>query len=126
VASRMPKEFSRGSRSRFVDAPRLRAELRDLCRIVHSRYPAVEKVLLFGSLAQGRARPHSDADLLVILSESQFSRRMDRIPALIEAFSPTPVPIDFVPWTCAEFDAGLASGDRWLLKITATAVQLWP
>jgi predicted nucleotidyltransferase len=37
------------------------------------RHPEVEEVWLFGSLARGDAVPGSDADLMILLSESQLS-----------------------------------------------------
>lgn len=37
-----------------------------------ARYPEIERAILFGSLARGDAVPGSDADLLLILRESEL------------------------------------------------------
>ena len=56
---------------RAIDALRLRA------RQLLERFPEVDSVGLFGSLARGKAVPGSDADLLILLTQCDepFERR---------------------------------------------------
>lgn len=115
---------SSGSRSRFLDRELVLAELRRACRRACSKVPEIHSVLLFGSLARQNAGPRSDADLLVILKHSPHRRRMDRIPYLLEAFSPSPFPLDIVPWTVSELESALAEGDPWLLRIREEGISL--
>lgn len=62
-------------------SPNVLAEL----RAVFSRYPTVERVLLFGSRATGFAKPGSDIDLAVIapgMSQREFSRLWNELEDL--------------------------------------------
>ena len=59
-----------------------------------------EKVVLFGSYANGTATPESDIDLLVIL-ESDL-RRDHRQEVISKALRPRRVPIDILAYTPAE------------------------
>ena len=89
------------------------------------RCPEIEAVYLFGSQARGDANVRSDADLFVILSHSPHVRRMDRIPALLEAMDPLPMPVDIVPWTEAEYRSGCAEQHPWLATIMGEAKMLF-
>ncbi|MFC1466200.1 MAG: nucleotidyltransferase domain-containing protein [Candidatus Brachytrichaceae bacterium NZ_4S206] len=45
---------------------------------VFQRYPGVQAVYLFGSYAEGRARPDSDLDLAILLRHAGLrERRLD-------------------------------------------------
>ncbi len=61
----------------------------------------VLKVVLFGSLAEGRALPGSDADILILLETSQqdFLSRMD---GPLNIFSGLGIGIEVFPYTCTE------------------------
>lgn len=69
------------------------------CRVGNAD-PNVLKIVLFGSLAEGRAVPGSDADILLILRNDP-RRFMDRIPEWIERLS-IGFPVDAFPYTAAE------------------------
>jgi predicted nucleotidyltransferase len=59
-----------------------------------------EKVVLFGSYAEGTATPQSDIDLLVIVeSDLQRDRRQE---AISRALRPRRVPVDILAYTPAE------------------------
>jgi len=61
------REASYGSvRVFWLDRERAVTALRDAARLLIAERPEVEQVVLFGSLAEGRAVPGSDADLLVV------------------------------------------------------------
>lgn len=55
--------------------------------------PAVQGVWLFGSLAEGRAVPGSDADVLVILSPAE-GRWFDRPLGLLPVFDDVGLPVE--------------------------------
>jgi predicted nucleotidyltransferase len=59
-----------------------------------------EKVVLFGSYADGTATPQSDVDLLVIM-ESDL-RRDQRQEAISQALRPRRVPVDILAYTPVE------------------------
>ena len=56
-----------------------------------------EKVVLFGSYANGTATPESDIDLLVILKSDL--RRDHRQEAISQALRPRRVPVDILAYT---------------------------
>lgn len=63
--------------------------------------PEVEEVHLFGSLAEGRAVPGSDADVLIVLSGSE-ERWVDRPAAYEDAFRDVGMPVELFCYTRAE------------------------
>jgi len=64
---------------------------------------APEEIWLFGSRAEGRARPDSDYDLLVVLPNESPAAHLDIIAAwtLVRGLD---IPADIVPCTRAEFE----------------------
>lgn len=60
-----------------VDAPAAASSIADVRRCVAAeaaKFPAIEKAILFGSIARGDAGPQSDVDLRLVLDRSkQFS-----------------------------------------------------
>lgn len=79
-------------------------ELSRLARELARARPEVEDVVLFGSLASGRARPGSDADLLVIVRESP-ERFLDRMLTYGPYFRAAPIACEVLPYTRAEVEA---------------------
>lgn len=61
----------------------------------------VTEIILFGSLAEGRAVPGSDADILILLKGSQqaFLQRMER---LLDYFSGLGIGVEVFPYTLEE------------------------
>jgi predicted nucleotidyltransferase len=59
------------------------------------------KVVLFGSLATGRAVPGSDADILIVV-EDDGRRLKDRMADYLEFFSGIGIAVDVFPYTSAE------------------------
>ena len=53
----------------------MRDELRRKLTSVFRRHPDIQAVYLFGSTAEGRARPESDIDLAVIASSSRIKEK---------------------------------------------------
>ena len=67
----------------------------------------IQKVVLFGSLAEGRAVPGSDADLLIVLEDDDRTMK-ERIDAYLEVFSGIGIGIDVFPYTQGELATPLA------------------
>ena len=65
-----------------------------------------ERIILFGSRAQGDARPDSDVDLLIVESEpfSPRRRRFQEINRLYCALRDLPVSKDLLLYSRADFD----------------------
>ena len=85
----------------FLDREKTIEALHRIARRVRVENPAVSRIVLFGSLAEGSHSAFSDADLLVILKSGE-RRPMDRIPALLLAFADAPVGVDVLPVLEAE------------------------
>jgi predicted nucleotidyltransferase len=80
------------------------AALRASALRARARIAAIDRIILFGSLAAGIPTPRSDADLLVIVRESPGEQRSASIPWMLDALSPLPCPVDLVVWTIEEFE----------------------
>jgi len=68
--------------------------------------PNVKKIILFGSLAEKRAVPGSDADILIILKHDN-KRFIDRIKEWLEEFK-IDFPIEVFPYTEKEIENPIA------------------
>lgn len=71
-------------------------------RIIANLTP--EEIWLFGSRAEGRARPDSDYDLLAVLSDDAPDSALDLMKAW-ELTCGLGVPADLVPCTRSDFEA---------------------
>jgi predicted nucleotidyltransferase len=85
------REESYGSVRVFsLDTEHVRGVLQERARDLVASGRA-EKVVLFGSLAEGRAVPGSDADILVIANNATGREMVDEIPA---HFAEIGIPVD--------------------------------
>jgi predicted nucleotidyltransferase len=90
-------------------------------RVLTSRHPEIEKVILFGSLARGDAVPGSDADLLLILRECDlpFEERGTRYQ-----ISGVGIGVDLFAYTMAELDRMREEGNPFLSQALSESVVL--
>ena len=59
----------------WLDRPGILRRLRAAAETLHQSHPEIERIILFGSLARGDAVPGSDADLLLVLRNSDRAFR---------------------------------------------------
>lgn len=85
-------------------------------------HPEVREVRLFGSLARDERNPYADADLLLVVDDSDLAPR-DRVPR----FKPVsaPVPLDLTVCTQVELEREIAAGNPFVLRILAESVLLY-
>ena len=121
----MPVPFWNSSGPRFLDREAVIDELRALAAAAAAGDRRIMRVVLFGSLATGRATPRSDADLMIVLSEHPEKQSMDRIPQYLEAFSKGPVPIDVFPFTTAEISGRRKKRDRFLATVESEGLEIF-
>jgi predicted nucleotidyltransferase len=57
----------------WLDLDQIRNCLKEAAIRLGETHPEIETIWLFGSLARGDAVPGSDADLLIVLTDSPFS-----------------------------------------------------
>ena len=88
---------------------------------VKVRRPEIDRVLLFGSLARGDAAPGSDADLLIILRDSDLPF-LDRFPRYRPAG--VAIDVDVFAYTREELRKMLASRNRFVRQALREGVEL--
>ena len=89
-------------------------------RIVEHFQP--EKIILFGSYADGHPKPESDVDLLVVMDTPLRAGQQLEIS---RGVSPRPFPLDIVVRTPQELAERIALGDLFLREITARGKVLY-
>jgi len=105
----------------WLDRGETLKRIQKAARELSGRHPEIEQVALFGSLARGDAVPGSDADLLVVLRESDLSfleRSAKYRPAGVG------IGIDVFAYTQDEVDAMLASGNAFLAQALREGITL--
>lgn len=85
----------------WLDREEALSRLEQAARVAVDRWPEVEEIHLFGSLAEDRAVPGSDADVLIVLSGSD-QPWVDRPARYRDAFSDVGVPVELFCYTRAE------------------------
>jgi predicted nucleotidyltransferase len=101
----------------YLDRARRVEELRAGARRAAARLPAVRRVILFGSLVAGIPTPRSDADLLVVVGETEHREPRDRVPEVMRALMPLPCPVDLFVLTAAELARYTSEGNPLLREI---------
>jgi uncharacterized protein len=99
----------------------IRAALKAAAMRLVEQHPEIEEIWLFGSLARGDAAPGSDADLLVMLSDSTY-------PFLERSVRYQPnfcgVGVDVLTYTHAELMQMQADGNDFLRRARAEGICL--
>ncbi len=90
----------------WLERDKLLKALRKEAERIGRENQAVKKIVLFGSLAEGRAVPGSDVDLLIVLAESDkpFLERVAEWSAKIKI----DFPVEVFPYTQEELETPLA------------------
>jgi predicted nucleotidyltransferase len=96
------KSYS-SSRRESINKERIIRKLSQLARELKGKDGNILKVVLFGSLADDTFTTRSDADILIILKESELPF-VERIPQFLLHFSEGDVPVDVFPYTEEELE----------------------
>ncbi len=105
-----------------LDARVLREELRKKAARLAGQRDEVEAVYLIGSLARGDHTGFSDADILIILRESELDP-IERIKTYLPFFG-LPVGVDLLVYTEDEFDEIRKQGNPQIEKMIRERQQL--
>lgn len=85
-----------------IDDAEVRRRVEEYATHLLANRPEVEEIIIFGSFTKNTYAPGSDLDILIVLSDSDKSRR-DRIPDYLPgAF---PVGVDLFPFTRREIES---------------------
>ena len=106
----------------YLDQQAVQERIRRAVDDLASHRPEIKRVLLFGSLAAGRAVPGSDADLLVVLEYSDRSF-LERIPLYTPAGCR--IGLDVFPYTEAEIESMRVSGNWLIRRALAEGVEIY-
>lgn len=120
----MQKPLSNSAGAIYLDRGVRLRELRAAARQAALSVPAIRRVILFGSLANGIPTPRSDADLFIEVSSSQHASAPDRVPEMLRALSPLPCPVDLFIATTREAEEARRSGLALMTLIETTGVDL--
>ena len=120
--SRAQSGCSSSSGVAFLDRERIVAALEEAARKLVASGTA-EEVRLIGSLARGRATARSDADLLVVVRDSNRPQHL-RSAAIAVQLGPLPLPVDILVRTRQEIAAALAAADRFWTKALEESIVL--
>jgi predicted nucleotidyltransferase len=107
----MRRRSSSSAGAVYLDRDRRIEELRAGARRAATRMSGVQRVILFGSLVVGIPTPRSDADLLVVLSESEHREPRDRVAEVRRALKPLPCPVDLFVLTAPEVERYASEGN---------------
>jgi predicted nucleotidyltransferase len=102
MPSFMVEESSNSAKVFWLDQESLLREIRKVAQRVGEKNENILKIVLFGSLAEKRAMPGSDADIVIVLREDAKSF-IDRMVEWLEEFS-LDFPVEIFPYTEAELD----------------------
>lgn len=106
-----------------VDFPLVMEELKKTCRLIQSKHPEVEKILLFGSFARGDYTPDSDLDLLFIVnktSDTFINRPMRYLPY----FSEFPFDMNAIIYTLDEIEIMKKESNPFLLEALKEGIEI--
>ncbi|RJX16849.1 MAG: nucleotidyltransferase domain-containing protein [Ammonifex sp.] len=90
----------------WLDQDRLLEEIREAAMRVGEKDANVKKIILFGSLAERRAVPGSDADILIVLKREDGAFT-DRIMRWADKFL-LDFPVEVFPFTIEELNNPIA------------------
>ena len=103
----------------FADKAKVLSELRHWAVRLKDERRDVEKVGLFGSYATDTYGPRSDADLLIVLRDSD-KRFRDRIPDFLP--DGVSVPCDVFPYTADEIEDLRRDNSPWIKHLLQEVV----
>ncbi len=106
----------------WLNLDQVRTNLERTTERLAEKHPEIEEIWLFGSLARGDAVPGSDADLLVVLSNSRLSF-LDRSAYYQPDFCG--VGVDVLAYTRAELASQQAEGYVFLQQVQVEGICLF-
>jgi predicted nucleotidyltransferase len=107
----------------YLDGEAAITRLCELAQALVAARPDVQAVYLFGSLAQDRHVPGSDADLIVVVAHDD-RRMVDRMPEFHRAFLDAPVRVEVFPYTAQELEEKKVQGNLFVQQALKESVLL--
>jgi predicted nucleotidyltransferase len=105
----MQSAFTTFASSRFVDIDAVISALKDCALRIKASRQGVEAVYLFGSFATGKACPRSDADIVIVISDSRDRLRSMIFEEAMTLFFEAPVTVELFVLSEAQLSEGRRS-----------------
>lgn len=91
----------------------------EIVKIIVNKYGPVEKIILFGSHARGKADEYSDLDLIIIKkTDKRFVQRLIEVPLL-------PVHADVFVYTPEEFESMKENENPFIMNALESAKTIY-
>ena len=119
----MPKRLFSSAKNTYRNREQLIDKIRECAQNLIKGSPSINKIILFGSLVTDNYSIYSDADLLIILKESRFSRFFDRIPEFLAYFIHSGIPVDLFPYTEEEINR-MRTSNKLIKRALAEGITL--
>jgi uncharacterized protein len=117
----MLNESSSSVKVFYADKAKVIGEIKTWARSLKNKYPEIEKIGLFGSYATDTYHPGSDADIIIVLKQSDKAF-LDRIEQFIpESLS---VGVDVFPYTEREISAMRSERNQWIGRVFKELIWL--
>ncbi|HWQ96260.1 MAG TPA: nucleotidyltransferase domain-containing protein [Candidatus Methylomirabilis sp.] len=97
--------------------------LKESAHLLKLRNHEVIDVYLFGSLAEGKAVPGSDADIIIVLRKSD-KMIIDRITDFMDSFKDVGIGVDIFPYTEKELGEFVKDKRLFFREMLANRVKL--
>lgn len=97
--------------------------LKESARLLKLENHDVTDVYLFGSLAQGKAVPGSDADVMIVLRKSD-KMIIDRVTDFMDSFTDVGIGVDIFPYTEEEVDEFVKNKKLFIKEVLAYRIKL--
>jgi predicted nucleotidyltransferase len=120
----MPRSSRTSAGAIFLNKARRIDALRQAASRAQAALPLIQRLILFGSLAQGTPTPRSDADILVVVETSEHAQPRDRVPDVLRALSPLPCPVDVFVLTDDEFERARRDGNPLVREALGSGLDL--
>ncbi len=107
----------------WLDQNQVRSCLQQAVKRMVENHPEIEEVWLFGSLARGDAVPGSDADLMVLLSESPLSFLERPLTYQLDFCG---IGTDVLVYTRAELNRMQSAGNHFFQTVRSEGICFFP
>jgi predicted nucleotidyltransferase len=118
----MQKKSSDFVKITYLDKSGIMKAITRLVDDLSQKHPEIEEIYLFGSLARDEAVPGSDADILIVLTDSPLSF-MDRMTIYMP--SSFPVGVEVFPYTRREMETMIEQGNYFLKSAKKDSILLF-
>ncbi len=121
------KKLSLLSRNFYKNKKEILNELIEAIQKLLNIRDDITKIIIFGSIIDERFGIGSDADILIILKESQYKRFFDRIPEFLDFFNKNvSIPVDLFIYTEDEIEKMINKNNLFIKRVLSSNFYFEP